>query len=57
MNTLFQKIVPVSVYDEYAEGPSIAVIKLDEALIKRILQLAKAIKKLKATYIGILLRL
>ena len=48
MSAAFRKIVTVSVNDEWAEGPALAVIELDEKQIKRIRLLAATVKKLKA---------
>jgi hypothetical protein len=48
MSLGFRKIVPVTVNDEWAEGPALAVIELDEKQIKRIRLLAATVKKLKA---------
>jgi hypothetical protein len=47
----YRKIVPVSVSGDSGEGPSYAVVELDDKQIKRILQLARAIKRLKVQYI------
>lgn len=47
----FTKIVPVHVNNEYEDGPSYAIINLSAKQIKRILQLSKAVKDLKVTYI------
>jgi len=48
---VFRKFVPVSVNNEYAEGPGIALIELSPVEIKRIRRLSKAVQTLKATVI------
>lgn len=49
---IFWRIVPVYLSDDNADGPEYAIINLDAAQIKRIRQLAKAVKDLKVTYIS-----
>lgn len=51
MPVKFRKLVPVHVNAEDAEGPELAVIELDEKQIKRIRQLATAVKTLKVSSI------
>lgn len=51
MSTVFRKIVPVLTYDEYTEGPSVALVELDEKEVERIHLFAATIKKLKVVYI------
>lgn len=48
----FKKTVPVTINADYNDDvPDYATISLDAAAIKRIKQLAKAVKDLKVTYI------
>jgi hypothetical protein len=49
---IFWRIVPVYLSDDNVDGPAYAIINLDAAQIKRIRQLAKAVKDLKVTYIN-----
>lgn len=48
---IYRKFLPVSVNNEYADGPSMALIELDAAEIKRIRRLSKAATTLKVTAI------
>jgi hypothetical protein len=48
---IFRKFVPVSVSNDYADGPSVALIELSAVEIKRIRKLAKAAKTLSVTSI------
>jgi hypothetical protein len=48
---LYREIVTVHVNNEWTEGPSLAVIELNKKQIKRIRQLASAVKRLKVVYI------
>jgi hypothetical protein len=51
MSIVYRSFVTVHVNDDNSDGPTTAVINLNEKQIKRIHQLAKAVKDLKVTYI------
>jgi predicted transcriptional regulator len=51
MSKVYRRLVNVYVNDENCDGPDVASITLDEEKIKRIRQLARAVKRLKAAYI------
>ena len=43
---MLEKILDVSIYNEYATGPEVAVIQIGNELATRILRLAEAVKQL-----------
>lgn len=43
---IYRKFIPVSVTNEYADGPSLALVELSARYVKRILKLANAAKTL-----------
>jgi hypothetical protein len=51
MSITYRNFVSVHINDDNSDGPTTAVINLNKKQIKRIHQLAKAVKDLKVTYI------
>jgi len=48
---VYRKFIPVSVANEYADGPSVALIEISAGEVKRFRRLARAVEKLSVTSI------